>query len=89
MNFKSYHWNEIIKILDTNIEIPMIPILEKCYQNACSTLIAADKLESSVLLVESIIEKLWEILNIGHWKDVDNSFRKLFSVASFTKVSFL
>lgn len=39
--------------------------------------------------VNSVIDRVWEQLNVGNWKDVPECLRDVFAYASFLKVTFV
>lgn len=53
------------------------------------TSIIPEVIKRNTYLLECFIDKIWESLNTGHWKDVENSIKELYSLGNLLKAAYL
>lgn len=88
-----------LNIFDSNCMINTLnklkPLLLNNDKNPINKILyeSIDKIESKnenfdqlFYIIDAILDKNWENLNTGHWKDVSNETRRMYSITSFIKV---
>ncbi len=65
MVLKNYNWSNLIQSINAKDSINIISTIENNYNISCSLSKTTNELESSLLLIESITEKLWAFCIIG------------------------
>ncbi|XP_043684601.1 lysine-specific demethylase 8 [Vespula pensylvanica] len=99
MAFEAYITTELIdwillkedlKYLPTEIEVhvaPMIDVLQRVSMQKLER--TTNWINKSLIRIEACLDRTWQLLNSGHWKDVPLSYRYSYSFCSLLKVILL
>lgn len=77
---------EDLKYLPTEIEVHLASIIDVLRRFNIDKLDKTKWIKKSLITIEACLDRTWEILNSGHWKDVPISYRYSYSFCSLVKV---
>ncbi|XP_043485810.1 lysine-specific demethylase 8 [Polistes fuscatus] len=80
---------EDLKYLPTEIEVHLVSIIDVLRRFNIDKLDKTKWIKKSLITIEACLDRTWEILNSGHWKDVPISYRYSYSFCSLVKVILL
>ncbi|XP_046834159.1 lysine-specific demethylase 8 isoform X2 [Vespa crabro] len=81
---------EDLKYLPTEIEVHLAPIIDELQKLNMQKFERTTKwINNSLIRIEACLDRIWQMLNSGHWKDVPLSYRYSYSFCSLLKVILL
>ena len=80
LNLSARDLNEDISRVETKCGEHLLCLLEEACQN-----LSQSELDLALSLSQVVVDFTWEKINTGYWKDVDITWRKLYSYASVVK----